>query len=150
MTLSSESRISRVLEPGSGGNPKSLWLKDLRRLSVTSDRRSELRSWHPGETRVPKGIYANPLLGARTEDRVLGGFGHAELHHALRSDLDRLTGRRVATHASFAVNEHELAQARKGECVLRILVSQVRDEVENLARLLLGDVLVLGDGRRDL
>src|SRR5438105_2103589 len=27
-------------------------------------------------------------LGARAEDRVLGGFGHAELHHPLGRDVD--------------------------------------------------------------
>ena len=41
------------------------------------------------------------LLGA--EDRVLRGFGDAELHDALGRDLDGLSGLGVAAHAGGAV-----------------------------------------------
>src|SRR3954464_3783217 len=36
-------------------------------------------------------------------DGVFRGFGYAEFHHGLGSDLDRLTGLRIASHAGLAV-----------------------------------------------
>ena len=75
------------------------------------------------------------LLGA--EDRVLGGLGDAELHDALGGDLDRLAGGRVAAHARLAVHEHELAEARQREGVLRLLVGERRELLEELR----GDLL---------
>jgi hypothetical protein len=88
------------------------------------------------------------LLGA--EDRVLGGLGHAELHDLLGLDLDRFAGGRVATLASFAVDEDELAEAREREGVLRVLVGEGGDDLEDRGGLLLADLSFFGDGTGDL
>jgi len=76
------------------------------------------------------------LLGA--EDRVLRGLGHAELHDLLGLDLDRLAGGRVATLAGLAVDEDELAEAGEREGVLRVLVGERGDDLEDSSGLLLG------------
>src|SRR6185369_8995455 len=69
------------------------------------------------------------LLGA--EDGVLGGFGDAELHHALGRNLDRCAGGRVAANAGGAVHQDQLAQARQRESVLGLLVSQLTNAVQD-------------------
>jgi hypothetical protein len=84
------------------------------------------------------------LLGA--EDRVLRGLGHAELHDLLGLDLDRLAGGRVATLAGLAVDEDELAEAGEREGVLRVLVGERGDDLEDSSGLLLGELGLLGDG----
>jgi len=70
------------------------------------------------------------LLG--TEDRVLRGLGDAELHHTLGLDLDGFAGLGVAAHAGGAVLQHQLADAGQSESILRVLVGEFRDAVENL------------------
>ena len=50
----------------------------------------------------------------RAEDRVLGGFGDAELHDALGRDLDGGAGGGVASLAGFAVHENQFAEAGEG------------------------------------
>src|SRR6476660_3839266 len=80
---------------------------------------------------------AVPLLAALRERRVLRLLGDAELQHALRRDLDRLAGRRVAAEASLAVHDHELADAWEREAVAGFFVRQGRELFENGARLLL-------------
>jgi hypothetical protein len=81
------------------------------------------------------------LLAA--EDRVLRGFGDAELHDALGLDLDGLAGLRVAAHAGGAVLEDELADAGQREGVFRVLVSERGEVFENFAGLFLGDFSLL-------
>jgi hypothetical protein len=88
------------------------------------------------------------LLGA--EDRVLGGLSHAELHDLLSLDLDGFAGGRVATEASLAVHEDELAEAREREGVLRVLVGEASDDLEDRDGLLLADFSFFGDGAGDL
>ena len=63
----------------------------------------------------------------RAEDRVFGGFGHAELHHALGGDLDGLAGGGVAAHASLAIDQNQLAQPGQRKAVLGVLISQLDD-----------------------
>ena len=88
------------------------------------------------------------LLGA--EDRVLGGLSHAELHDLLSLDLDGFAGGRVATEASLAVDEDELAEAGEREGVLRVLVGEGGDDLEDRGGLLLADLSFFGDGTGDL
>src|SRR5438093_5101611 len=83
------------------------------------------------------------LLAALRESRVLRLLGDAELEYALRRDLDRLTGRRVAPEASLAVHDHELADAWEREAVTRFLVGQGRELLENQAHLLLCQLRLL-------
>src|SRR2546426_711636 len=64
------------------------------------------------------------LFGALREHRVLGLLGDPELQHALRRNRDRLTCRRVPSHASLAVDDHELADARNGEAAAGFLVRE--------------------------
>ena len=80
----------------------------------------------------------NRLLGV--EDSVLGSLGDAEFDDALGRNLNLFTGGGVASDTGFAVHQHELAKAGKGERVLGVPVSQLRDMLENLHRLLLGDL----------
>src|ERR1039457_4074733 len=84
------------------------------------------------------------------EDRVFGGFCDAELHDALRRDLDRLAGRRVATHTRLAVHQYELAEARQREGVLGALVGERGELLEVLRRSLLGEARLLREALRDL
>src|SRR5271169_2417053 len=84
------------------------------------------------------------------EDRVFGGFRDAELHDALRRDLDRFTGRGVAAHASLPVHEHQLAEAGQRERVLRLLVSESGELLEVLRRSLLSETRLLREALRDL
>ena len=88
------------------------------------------------------------LLGA--QDGVFGGLGDAEFHDALGGDLDGFAGGRIAAHARFAVDQDELAQTRQGEGVLGVLVSQIRNELENLGRGFLGNAVFLRDCSGDL
>src|ERR1035437_9351949 len=50
------------------------------------------------------------LLAA--QNGVLGCFGDAEFDHSFCSNLDGLAGRRISTHASFAIDQNNLAQSR--------------------------------------
>ena len=52
------------------------------------------------------------LLGC---DGVFRSFRDAEFHHGLGSDLDRLTGLRIASHAGLAVCLHQAAEAGNDE-----------------------------------
>ena len=83
------------------------------------------------------------LLGA--QDRVLRSLRDAELHHALGFDLDLFAGLRIAAHASGAVLQDELADARQREGVLRVLVSEGRDLIKDFNGLLLGKAVLLSD-----
>jgi len=93
-------------------------------------------------------VKAKKLLGA--EDRVLGGLGDAELDDALGLDLDLFAGLGVAANAGGAVFEDELADARKGESVFGVLVSERGNVIKNFNRLLLRDLGLLGNESCDL
>ena len=99
-----------------------------------------------GAKRVP--IRRALLLAA--EDRVLRGLRHAELHDALRRDLDRFAGRGVAAHARLAVHEHELAETGQRERVLRLLVGESGELLEKRRRGLLREARLLREGLRNL
>jgi len=86
----------------------------------------------------------------RAEDRVFGGFGHLELHDALGGNLDGFAGGRITALASGAVFQLQLAEAREGEGVLGILVSQIGQRFEILDGLLFGDADLLRERGRDL
>src|SRR5436190_24075260 len=77
----------------------------------------------------------NGLLGA--EDRVLAGFRDTELHDLLGRDVDLFAGGRITSDTRLAVHEHQLAETRQRETVLRILVREISDDFEDLHRLLL-------------
>src|SRR5207253_2181922 len=78
------------------------------------------------------------LLAALGEYRVLRLLGDPELQHALRGDRDRLTGRGIASHASLAVDDHELPDAGDGEAATGLLVRECGQLIEELPHLLLG------------
>jgi len=84
------------------------------------------------------------------QDRVLGSLGDAEFDHALGSNLDLLASRGIATHASFAIHEHEFAETRNGEAVLGILVSQVNQRFDGGNGLLFGETSRFSNGSDDL
>jgi hypothetical protein len=88
------------------------------------------------------------LLGA--EDGVLRGFGDAELDDALGGNLDGFPGLRVATHARSAVLQNELADARQGESVFGVLVSERGKMVEDFDSLLFGETVFVGKETGDL
>ena len=88
------------------------------------------------------------LLGS--EDRVLGGLGHAELHNLLGRDLDGGAGGRVTADAGLAVHEDQLAEPGKGEAVLGILVGELGNVIEDFDGLLLGDAGFFSDRSSDL
>src|SRR4029450_101128 len=74
------------------------------------------RAARPGSARARSASPSEPLL--LPKHRVLQTLGEPELHHALRRDLDRLAGLRIATHARLAVREHEAPASREDEDVL--------------------------------
>lgn len=86
----------------------------------------------------------------RAQDRILGGLGHTEFHDPLGLDLDCFAGRWIASLACLAIHQHQFAQARQGEAVLRVLVSQLHNGLDDLGRLLLGEVVLGGDFSSDL
>lgn len=86
----------------------------------------------------------------RAQDSVLARLGDAELHNTLGRNLNLLAGCRVAADARLAIDEHELAETRKCEAVLCVLVGKVSDRFQDLRRLTLRDIVFFGDGRRNL
>ena len=93
-------------------------------------------------------VQKNKLLGA--EDGVFRGFGDAELHDALGLDLDLFAGLRIAADAGGAVFQDELADARQCERILRMLVREGGDLIEDFDGLFFGKTVFLGDERGDL
>jgi len=79
----------------------------------------------------------NKLLGA--EDRVLRGLGDAEFHDAFGGNLDGFAGLGVAAEAGGAIAQHQLADAGQCEGVLRVLVGEFGNVIENFHRLLFGE-----------
>ena len=84
------------------------------------------------------------------QNRVLGGFGHAEFHDALGRDLDGRASSGVAADAGLAVNQHQFAQSGQGEGVFGVLVRQFRNLFENFHGHLFGDAVLFGDFSCDL
>ena len=82
-----------------------------------------------------RALVKGKLLGAK--DRILCGFGDAEFHDALGLDLDGFAGLGVASHAGGAVFQYELADAGQREGVLRVLIGERGEVVEDFASLLL-------------
>jgi len=81
----------------------------------------------------------------RAQDGVLCGLRDAELHHALRGDVDRFASGGIAANAGFAVNEHQFAQSGQRESVLGVLVREVRDGIEDFRRLFLAERVLVSD-----
>ena len=90
----------------------------------------------------------NGLLGA--QDGVFGGFGDAELDHFLGRNLDGGAGGGVASHARFAVDQDELAQAGEREGVLGVFVRQLRDHFQDLHGLFFCEFSRFSNGGGDL
>src|SRR5262249_9025878 len=68
--------------------------------------------------------FRNVLPGA---DRFLRGLRDAELEDGLGRNLDGLAGLRIAAHALLALHDHELADAREGEALLRLAIRELGD-----------------------
>lgn len=85
-----------------------------------------------------------------SEDRVLRSFRYAEFYDLLSFDLDSFASSRIATEASFALNENELTETRKREGVLRVLVSELSDAFENRYSLFFAELILFSDGSSDL
>lgn len=85
-----------------------------------------------------------------SEDRVLRSFCYAEFYDLLSFDLDSFASCRIATEASFALNENELTETRKREGVLRVLVSELSDAFENRYSLFFAELILFSDGSSDL
>jgi len=85
-----------------------------------------------------------------SEDRVLRSFSYAEFYDLLSFDLDSFASSRIATEASFALNENELTETRKREGVLRVLVSELSDAFENRYSLFFAELILFSDGSSDL
>ncbi len=85
-----------------------------------------------------------------SEDRVLRSFRYAEFYDLLSFDLDSFASSRIATEASFTLNENELTETRKREGVLRVLVSELSDAFENRYSLFFAELILFSDGSSDL
>src|ERR1700730_5009637 len=84
------------------------------------------------------------LLGG---DRVLRGFGDAELHDGLRLDLDGFAGLRVASDASLAVRLHETAEAGNNEdaVLLGFFDGGIGELLQKCRRGFIGKLSLLGE-----
>src|SRR2546430_17204165 len=74
------------------------------------------------------------------QDRLFRGLRDAEFNHPLRRNRDDLAFLRPELHRHLAgrnLSEDQLAYARQRERVFGVLISQLRDMIENLRRLLL-------------
>src|SRR5262245_3626261 len=131
-------------------------VSDLRTMSVSS-------LSHPMGEGKGEGSHSRNKKGAptaerllkiqkllRAEDRVFGGFGHLELHHALGRNLNLLAGRGIASEAGGAVFQFQFAKAGQREGVLGILVSKLGQLIQILDRLLLADADLFSHCRSDL
>src|SRR5207245_4732575 len=135
-----------------GGQPTRGWIgvrraRDSHRFRLRDKKRETgARSAVVALRRTSPGMSARAacfLFGALCEDSVLGLLGDAEFEHALRGDRDRLAGRRISSHASLPVNDHELANAGDGEAAPRFLVRESGELIEELPYLLLGQTGLL-------
>ena len=81
-------------------------------------------------------IACEQLLAA--QNGVFGCLGDAELDHPFCSNLDGLAGCWISTHASFAIDQNNLAKPRNREGVLGVLVCQCDQSFQGLHGLFLG------------
>lgn len=88
------------------------------------------------------------LLGF--EDRVFGGFRDLEFDDPLGRNLNLFAGGRIAPRAGGAILEFQLAEARQGERVFRVLVSQIGEFIQILDGLFFGDADLFGKQGSDL
>jgi hypothetical protein len=93
--------------------------------------------------RTPGCKYNKILL--RAQNRVFGGLGYAEFNDALGWDLDGFASLGVAAHASGAVAQNELADARQCEGVLRVLVSERGNVFKDFPGFFLGNFCFFSD-----
>jgi len=84
------------------------------------------------------------------QNRVLGGFGDPELHDLLGSDLDAGAGCRITTHPRLPLDQHQFAQARYREAVLRVFACQSHESFQGFDGLLLGEPDAFSQGGYDL
>ena len=84
------------------------------------------------------------------EDGVFRGFGDAEFDDFLGLDLDGFAGLGVAADAGGAGFQDELADAGQGEGVLRMLVGEAGDEVEDFHGLFFGNLAFFRNDRGEL
>ena len=77
------------------------------------------------------------------EDALFAGLRDAKLHDPLGRDLDGFPGLGVPAHAGLAIHEHELTDAGQREGILRFLVCQRRNVLQDLNRNLLLQVCLL-------
>src|ERR1051326_3473122 len=91
-----------------------------------------------------------PVKQLLLENRFFGGFGDAELHDPLGGNLNLFARGWIATDARGAVDEHQLAEARQREHVLRFLVRQVCQLFQILHGLLLRNSYFLSQRGCDL
>src|SRR5580692_4342346 len=79
-------------------------------------------------------------------DGVLGGLGHAELHHGLRLDLDGFTGLGIAAHARLALGLDEASDAGDYEyaVLLGLFNSGLSQKIKESGRLFVGQFELLG------
>src|SRR5579864_3319475 len=93
-----------------------------------------------------------PKSREATLDRFLEFLGRAEGHLLAGLDVDRLAGRGVAPHAGCTLADLEDAEPHDADplALLQVLGDPGDDVVQNRFGLLLGQFLVLGDGRRQV
>ena len=89
-------------------------------------------------------------LFLNAEDRVLSRLGDAEFHDAFGFNLDLFASGRIAAHTSGAIDQHQFAEARDGERVFGVLVSERCELFENLNGDFFGDTVFFRDCRGDL
>jgi hypothetical protein len=58
----------------------------------------------------------------RTQDRVFGCFGYAELHDFLGPDLNRLTSIGIAADTNFAIDQHKFTETWDSERILGVFI----------------------------
>jgi len=88
------------------------------------------------------------LLAA--QNCVFGGLGDAELDHLFCCNFDGLAGCWISTHASFAIDQNDLAQSRNREGVLGVLVCEGHQSFQGLHGLLFREANGFRKGRDDL
>ena len=79
----------------------------------------------------------NPLrLFLYAQNCVFGCLGDAEFHHSFGCNLNGFPSGRISTHASFTMDQNQLAQSRYREAVLGVLVCQDHQSFQDLHTLL--------------
>src|SRR5215471_12422300 len=112
----SASRAPQTGSPSQAAHPDPIWSVGG---AAAPAKRNSSRAGPHGAVSGPYEIWNGALLLAK--HGVLQRLRQAELHHALGRDLDRLARLGIATHPRLAVGEHEAAEIRDDEDVLRFL-----------------------------